>query len=196
MARGLDRYHEAIARLALTSVGGGQYTFEGNLDLDVIDVAGVDSDELIGALIDPDRPGTGLTDLELNVVAHTWAPTPPPRWKGRRRRNRRDHGSPRSLGAAAGGGHKKGHHRRLRASSEKRASDLYDLGRLLVDGGLRRSELTEQPPVLAQAVGERLNAWFVDPRGRDRTFREVRRFDEPRLDLDDVAEAVDLALGN
>jgi hypothetical protein len=80
----------------------------------------------------------------------------------------------------------------LRASSkpEKRASDLYDLGRLLVDGGLRRGELGELPPVLAAAVGERLHGWFVDPRGRDRTFRDVRRFDEPRLDLDDAAQAV------
>jgi hypothetical protein len=80
----------------------------------------------------------------------------------------------------------------LRASSkpEKRASDLYDLGRLLVDGGLRSGELTDLPPVLAAAVAARLHGWFVDPRGRDRTFRDVRRFDEPRLDLDDAAEAV------
>ena len=63
-------------------------------------------------------------------------------------------------------------------------------GRLLVDGGLRRGELAGLPPVLATAVGERLHGWFVDPRGRDRTFRDVRRFDEPRLDLDDAAQAV------
>ena len=202
LARGLDRYHEAIARLALTSVGGGQYTFEGNLDLDVIDVAGVDSDELIGALIDPDRPGTGLTDLELNVVAHTWAHDAATTLDIAAADDETGEimvrADGRLVATAAGLVAMKATTVALRASSkpEKRASDLYDLGRLLVDGGLRRSELTEQPPVLAQAVGERLNAWFVDPRGRDRTFREVRRFDEPRLDLDDVAEAVDLALGN
>ena len=43
---------------------------------------------------------------------------------------------------------------------------------------------------LAAAVAARLHGWFVDPRGRDRTFRDVRRFDEPRLDLADAAEAV------
>jgi hypothetical protein len=36
--------------------------------------------------------------------------------------------------------------------------------------------------------------WFCDPTGRDRTYREVRRFDEPRLDLDEVADAVDALL--
>lgn len=38
---------------------------------------------------------------------------------------------------------------------------------------------------------DRLAAWFVDEAGRDRTYREVRRFDEPRLDLDHVADAVE-----
>jgi hypothetical protein len=36
-----------------------------------------------------------------------------------------------------------------------------------------------------------MHTWFVDDSGRDRTYREVRRFDEPPLDLDEVADAVD-----
>ena len=39
-------------------------------------------------------------------------------------------------------------------------------------------------------VASRLASWFVDDTGRDRTYRVVRRFDEPRLDLDAVADAV------
>lgn len=46
------------------------------------------------------------------------------------------------------------------------------------------------PGVLADVVRARLHAWFIDDAGRDRTFREVRRFDEPAVDLDDVADAV------
>ena len=46
------------------------------------------------------------------------------------------------------------------------------------------------PQVLAAVLGDRLTTWFVDDAGRDRTFREVRRFDEPAVDLDDVADAV------
>ncbi|MFN8019527.1 MAG: hypothetical protein U0P45_15605 [Acidimicrobiales bacterium] len=81
----------------------------------------------------------------------------------------------------------------LRASSkpEKRASDLYDLGRLLVRGHLRPADVDAMPAVLAAAVRERLARWFVDEAGRDRTYRDVRRFDEPPLDLDDAADAVE-----
>ena len=80
----------------------------------------------------------------------------------------------------------------LRTSSkpEKRASDLYDLGRLLGSTGGWAEELAGAPGVLADAVRERVRGWFVDPGGRDRTFRDTRRFDEVRLDLDDVADAV------
>ena len=46
------------------------------------------------------------------------------------------------------------------------------------------------PSPLDAEVGDRLTGWFVDERGRDRTYRDVRRFDEPRLDLDEVADAV------
>jgi hypothetical protein len=85
----------------------------------------------------------------------------------------------------------------LRASSkpDKRASDLYDLGRLLVAGGLRRGDLDELPPALLSAVHHRLEGWFVDDRGRDRTYRDIRRFDEPRLDLDSAADVVTDLLG-
>ena len=201
LARGLDRYHDAIARLALTSVGGGQYTFEGDLDLDVIDVAGVGADDLLAELVALGEPGAELTDLELNVVAHTWAHDAATSLDIAAADDetgevlvRADH---RLVATTAGLVAMKATTVSLRASSkpEKRSSDLYDLGRLLVDGGLRRGELAELPPLLAGAVGERLRTWFVDPRGRDRTFRDVRRFDEPRLDLDDTAEAVADALG-
>ena len=196
LARGLDRYHDAIARLALTSVGGGQYTFEGDLDLDVIDVAGVGADDLLVDLAALGEPGTGLTDLELNVVAHTWAHDAATTLDIAAADDETGEVLVRAEGrlvaTTAGLIAMKATTVSLRASSkpEKRASDLYDLGRLLVDGGLRSGELTDLPPVLAAAVAARLHGWFVDPRGRDRTFRDVRRFDEPRLDLDDAAEAV------
>lgn len=187
--------HAQLARLALTADGGGQYTFPGDMDLDVIDVAGVKVDQLLDDLAALDD-GAPLTDLELNVVAHTWA---------------HDTASALDLAAAddasgeilaradarlvastAGLVAMKATTVALRASSkpEKRASDLYDLGRLLIDGGLHRGELRSLPGPLAEAVQQRLEAWFLDDRGRDRTFREVRRFDEPRLDLDDAADAV------
>ena len=85
----------------------------------------------------------------------------------------------------------------LRASSrpEKRASDLYDLGRLLVAGRLRPADLAAMPAALGTPVAARLHDWFVDDAGRDRTYRDVRRFDEPRLDLDDTSDAVEDLLG-
>ena len=74
---------------------------------------------------------------------------------------------------------------------EKRASDLYGLARLLVrtDGAGR--ELQAAPEPLRAAVIERLHAWFVEAAGRDRTYRDVCRFDDPPVDLDDVADAVE-----
>ena len=81
----------------------------------------------------------------------------------------------------------------LRASSrpEKRASDLYDLGRLLVSGRVAAADLDAMPAPLRRAVLANVSRWFVDDAGRDRTYRDVRRFDEPRLDLDAVADAVE-----
>jgi hypothetical protein len=46
------------------------------------------------------------------------------------------------------------------------------------------------PDPLAEVVASRLTGWFVDATGRDRTYRVIRRFDEPRVDLDAVADAV------
>jgi hypothetical protein len=50
--------------------------------------------------------------------------------------------------------------------------------------------LGEAPGLLRSTVGRHLEEWFVSPRGRDRTFRDVRRFDEAALDLDEVADIV------
>ena len=81
----------------------------------------------------------------------------------------------------------------LRASSrpEKRASDLYDVARLLVASPLPPAEVRQLPDVVRTVVVRRLRGWFVDDAGRDRTYREVRRFDEPPIDLDDVSDAVE-----
>ena len=140
--------------------------------------------------------GEPLTDLELNVIAHTWA---------------HDTATPiditavddetgdvlaraedRLVASAAGIVAMKATTVGLRASSkpEKRASDLYDLGRLLVAGDIRPADLASAPAVLLDAVADRLRGWFVEERGRDRTYRDVRRFDEPRLDLDHCADVV------
>lgn len=193
VARDLPRVHAALARLAMISSGGGQYRFAGDLDLDVIDIAAMTTDELVAQLADGGLP---LTDLELNVVAHCWA-----------------HDSATTLDITAvddetGAVLARADHRfvasaegivamkvttiPLRASSrpEKKASDLYDLGRVLVDGGMSSGALLALPDPLAAGVAGRLRSWFVDDAGRDRTYRVVRRFDEPRLDLDAVADAV------
>ena len=53
-----------------------------------------------------------------------------------------------------------------------------------------------RPQCSARPVLERLSAWFLDPGGRDRTYREIRRFDEVSIDLDEVADAVDDLLGD
>lgn len=194
VTRDLTRVHGSLAGLALTAAGGGQYGFGDGLDLDVIDVAPLPAHQL-AAQLDPD--GAGLSDLELNVVAHTWA---------------HDHATPldivaiddetggrlaeardRMVASAVGIVVMKATTIPLRASSrpEKRASDLYDLARLLVASPLPRAELDELPPALWAAVLAGLRTWFVDDAGRDRTYREVRRFDEPAIDLDDVGDAVE-----
>ena len=50
VARDLPRVHAALARLAVLSPGGGQYRFAGDLDLDVIDIATMTTDELLAEL--------------------------------------------------------------------------------------------------------------------------------------------------
>lgn len=193
VARHLSSVHAAIVRLAVTSSGGGQYKLAGDLELDVIDVAAMTTDALISELT---GDGHVMTDLELNVIAHCWA-----------------HDAATTLDIAAvddetGDVLARAEQRyvastegivamkattvplRSSSRSEKKASDLYDLGRLIVDGGMARGALQMLPDPLADVVRARLVAWFVDGTGRDRTYRVVRQFDEPRLDLDAVAEQV------
>ena len=199
VARDLEGLHESIAGLAVTSSGGGQYRFAGDMDLDVIDVAPVPTDELVGELESAagGLTGGGLTDLELNVVSLTWAhdgATPldvvavdelngEPLAKA----------SDRMVASISGLAAMKTTAIPLRASTrpEKRASDLYDLARLLLVPGQDRVSLAGMPGLLAGPVAQRLTQWFVDDAGRDRTFRDIRRFDEPAVDLDDVADAVE-----
>ena len=199
VARDLEGLHESIAGLAVTSSGGGQYRFAGDMDLDVIDVAPVPTDELVGELESAagGLTGGGLTDLELNVVSLTWAhdgATPldvvavdelngEPLAKA----------SDRMVASISGLAAMKTTAIPLRASTrpEKRASDLYDLARLLLVPGPDRVSLAGMPGLLAGPVAQRLSQWFVDDAGRDRTFRDIRRFDEPAVDLDDVADAVE-----
>ncbi|MCB1029690.1 MAG: nucleotidyl transferase AbiEii/AbiGii toxin family protein [Acidimicrobiales bacterium] len=193
VARDLDSFHPLLAHLAVTSAGGGQYRFEGDLDLDVIDIAPLGVDELSRALIDDGEP----TDLEINVLAHTWAhDTATPldivavdEQDGTRLASAKD----RLVASPAGLIAMKAMTVPLRASSrpEKRASDLYDLGRLLVTSHLDPSDLESMPEILRSAVVANLLQWFVDDRGRDRTYRDVRRFDEPLLDLDAASDAVE-----
>jgi hypothetical protein len=193
VTRSLAEQDVDLRRLATTVTDPSRYSFADGVDLDVIEVAPLDAAQVEAGFVDSGGP----TDLELSVVAHTWA---------------HDHATPldvvavddrtgEPLAAARG--------RRvattvglvamkivvvpLRAGlrSEKRASDLYDLGRLISVGRLLPSDLDALPARLRAATEERLHEWFVDPSGRDRTYRSVRRFDEPQLDLDDVADAVE-----
>jgi len=193
VARDLPRYHDAVARLAVTSVSGGQYHFADHLDLDVIDVAPMSSQDLADHL----SVAGPLSDLELNIVAHTWAhdaATPVDIVAIDEHDGQRLAVAPaRLVASAAGLVAMKATTVSLRASSkpEKRASDLYDLGRLLVAGHVPPGDLHLMPDVLRDAVIERLQGWFATDAGRDRTYRDVRRFDEPRLDLDDAADAVE-----
>ncbi len=197
LARGLDRLHPALAGLAVTDSGGGQYRFAGDLDLDVIDVAPMPA----AALADQLEAAGPLTDLEINVVGHVWAHDTATavdiiavdEVTGAHLATAGD----RLVASAAGIAAMKASTIPLRASSrpEKRASDLYDLGRILVDGGLRRGALDGLPAVVRAPLVERIRGWYVDGAGRDRTYRDVRRFDEPRLDLDAAADAVEAILG-
>jgi hypothetical protein len=190
VTRDLEHHDAAIRHLAVTASGGGQYRFSGELDLDVIEVAPLPAVELMAELAT-----TAATDLELNVVAHAWAhdsSTPvdivvlDDRGAVLAGARGRMVASPMGLVAM------KATTVPLRASSrpEKRASDLYDLARLVVRCDIGPGELVDLPPELATAVGERLAGWFVEDAGRDRTYRDIRRFDEPRVDLDDVADRV------
>lgn len=196
LARGLDSYDVVLRSVALSAAGGGQYLMAGRLELDVIDVGDSDAHDLVEHLLGSGEP---ITDLEFNAVAHTWA---------------HDAATPLDLVVvsdvdgsvlasasdrlvASPGGlvAMKATTVPLRASSkpEKRASDLYDLGRLLTSTVGWADELAGAPEPLAEAVKGRVRHWFTDPAGADRTFRDTRRFDEVRLDLDDVADAVEEA---
>ncbi len=193
VARDLTGLHDSIARMAVSASGGGQYRFEGALDLDVIDVAPVPIDELVTQLV---ATGEQLSDLELNVVALTWAhdgATPLDVVAVDELSGARLAEAPgRQVATTSGLVAMKTTAIPLRASTrpEKRSSDLYDLSRLLVTPGHDAATLQDMPEVLAEVVRTRLERWFVDDAGRDRTFREVRRFDEPSVDLDDVADVV------
>ncbi len=198
VARDLTGLHDSIARMAVTATGGGQYRFEGSLDLDVIDVAPVPIGELVTQLV---ATGERLNDLELNVVALTWAhdgATPLDVVAVDELSGERLAEAPgRQVATTSGLVAMKTTAIPLRASTrpEKRASDLYDLSRLLVTPGPDAATLGDVPEVLASVVRARLERWFVDDAGRDRTFREIRRFDEPSVDLDDVADAVAELIG-
>lgn len=196
MARGLAGVHVDLAALAVSSSGGGQYTFEGDLELDVIDVSPDRADGLVAELGWPDAE---LSDLELNVVAHTWAHDSATALDlvavdevdGSRLASAPGRLVASPLGLVA----MKATTVSLRASSkpEKRASDLYDLGRLIETGAVADDAVARLPEALRSPIVERLIRWFVDDRGRDRTFRDVRRFDDPALDLDDVADRIERA---
>lgn len=194
VTRDLPGVHGDLARLALTSTDGGQYAFGDGLDLDVIAVAPVDATELLAELT---ADGAEPTDLELNAVAHTWAHDTATALDivavDEDDGTRLAEAPGRLIASAAGIAAMKATTAGLRASSkpEKRASDLYDLGRILLASGLDATAMAEMPPVLRRAVLDRLHRWYVDDAGRDRTYREVRRFDDPPLDLDDLADAVE-----
>lgn len=191
LTRDLELFDPTLQRLALSSSGGGQYVLPGKLDLDVIDVAPGSAEQVLAELLEQGP----LSDLELNVVAHTWAHDTA---TSVAISVVDDGGIPlisgvaRLVASTAGLVAMKATTVVLRASSkpEKRASDLYDLARLLV-GARGAEQLAEAPEELSDAVLANLGEWFVDPRGRDRTYRDVRRFDEVRLDLDEVAGAAE-----
>lgn len=196
VARDLAGVHVDLAALAVSAPGGGQYTFAGDLELDVIDVSADPVEALVAVL---GWPAAELSDLELNVVAHTWAHDTASALD--LLAVDEDTGVPlatapgRLVATAAGLVAMKATTVSLRASSkpEKRASDLYDLGRLIESGALQDGGLAALPEPLRGPIEDRLLQWFVDDRGRDRTFRDVRRFDDPALDLDFVADRVERA---
>lgn len=194
VARGLTGLHDSIAHMAVTSQGGGQYRFEGSLDLDVIDVAPQSSEDLVTELTATGEP---LTDLELNIVSLTWAHDRSTALDvvaiDELSGERLAEAPGRLVATTSGLVAMKATAIPLRSSTrpEKRASDLYDLSRLLLTTGPQSASLDVMPPILEQVVAERLVGWFVDDAGRDRTFREIRRFDEPSVDLDEVADVVE-----
>ncbi len=193
LARGLDSFDRELRSVALSAAGGGQYLMAGRLELDVIDVGESDAQDLVDQLQSMGEP---ITDLELNAVAHTWAhdaATPLDLVVVSEADGTVLASAPGRLVASAGGlVAMKATTVPLRASSkpEKRTSDLYDLGRLLTATTSWAGELDSAPAALRDHVRRRVHGWFVDPGGRDRTFRDTRRFDEVRLDLDEVADAV------
>ncbi|MCB0977128.1 MAG: hypothetical protein KDB02_06675 [Acidimicrobiales bacterium] len=196
LARGLAGVHVDLAALAVSAPGGGQYTFDGDLELDVIDVSPDPVDALVSELGWPD---VQLSDLELNVVAHCWAhdtATPLDLVAADELDGTRLAAAPgRYVASALGLVTMKSTTVPLRASAkpEKRASDLYDLGRLIETGALNGG-LSTLHEALRTVVAERLHGWFVEDRGRDRTFRDVRRFDDPALDFDDVSDLLERAI--
>ena len=193
VTRGLAERDLALRRLATTVTDPSRYSFDDGVDLDVIEVAPQSAEQVEAAFV----AAGGPTDLELSVVAHTWAhdhatvldvvavdeATAEPLVVAPGRRVAT------TLGLVA----MKVVVVPLRAGlrSEKRASDLYDLGRLVATGRLTAVDLDALPPRLRTVATQRLVDWFVEPAGRDRTYRSVRRFDDPVLDLDDVADAVE-----
>lgn len=193
VTRGLAERDLALRRLATTLTDPSRYSFDDGVDLDVIEVAPQSAEQVEATFVATGGP----TDLELSVVAHTWAhdhatvldvvavdeATAEPLVVAPGRRVAT------TLGLVA----MKVVVVPLRAGlrSEKRASDLYDLGRLVVTGRLTAVDLDALPPRLRTVATQRLVDWFVEPAGRDRTYRSVRRFDDPVLDLDDVADAVE-----
>ncbi len=193
VTRGLAERDLALRRLATTLTDPSRYSFDDGVDLDVIEVAPQSAEQVEATFVATGGP----TDLELSVVAHTWAhdhatvldvvavdeATAEPLVVAPGRRVAT------TLGLVA----MKVVVVPLRAGlrSEKRASDLYDLGRLVATGRLTAVDLDALPPRLRTVATQRLVDWFVEPAGRDRTYRSVRRFDDPVLDLDDVADAVE-----
>jgi hypothetical protein len=198
VTRGGANLHVDLAALAVSAHGGGQYTFEGALELDVIDISPDRADALAAQLGWPDAD---LSDLELNVIAHTWAHDTATALDlvavDEETGGRLATAPGRLVASALGLVAMKATTVSLRASSkpEKRASDLYDLGRLIETGALR--DLPDALPLpLREPIADRLRAWFVDDRGQDRTFRDVRRFDDPALDFDHVSDQVVRAVGS
>ncbi len=192
ITRGLTEHDPTIAHLAVTASGGGQYTFADELELDVIDVAPLGAAELAEQWL----AAGPLTDLELNAIGHTWAHDAADPLDlvvvSDEDGSRLAAASARLVASPGGLVVMKATTVPLRASAkpEKRSSDLYDLARLLVRTEGIGAELQAAPPPLRAAVLERLDRWFVDPAGQDRTYRDLRRFDDPPVDLAEVADAV------
>lgn len=193
LARNMEDMHELLSRLAVTATDGGRYSFAGDMSLDVIEVSPDPAAALAADLLSLGP----LSDLEINAIAHVWAHDTATvldvvavdELSGARLAR----ATGRLVATAPGLVAMKASTVGLRASSkpEKRASDLYDLGALLADGGLRRGDLEGLPRSALDPLMERLRRHFLEPAGRDRTYREIRRFGEPEFDLDAAADAVE-----